>query len=272
MQLVSAGYGSAADRKTISMLMDRSGSVLLDCRLRPYSRWHAWSQSALQARYGSRYVHVPEWGNRRYRDRGPIEIVDLAQGMMRVMTALRASGADTVILMCGCADATRCHRSLLVPIVQVLLNEPRGGVSTMTNICVFVGRLGRDPDMAYTPEGRPFTRFSLAVDSEGKTASGEKYPPLWLNITCWDRLAEIVYRYCTKGGLVLVCGRLQVRSYSDRHGVERTAVGIVASQVKFLASPRPVSSVSLEEPSPLEPMAIPDEIVGMGTETEPQAH
>jgi single-strand DNA-binding protein len=106
------------------------------------------------------------------------------------------------------------------------------------NQCSFIGRLGHDPDMVYTPEGKAVARFSLAVDSEGRTAAGEKYPPLWLTITCWERLAEVVYQYARKGSLVFVQGRLQVRSYLDRNGVERTAIGINASTVKFLSSPR----------------------------------
>lgn len=112
------------------------------------------------------------------------------------------------------------------------------------NQCSFIGRLGHDPNWACTETGRPFTRFSLAVDSEGKTATGEKYPPLWLTITCWDRLAEVVYQYARKGSLVFVQGRLQVRSYLDRNGVERTVVGISASTVKFLASPRTGNGVT----------------------------
>ncbi|MBX5458783.1 MAG: single-stranded DNA-binding protein [Thermogemmatispora sp.] len=133
------------------------------------------------------------------------------------------------------------------------------------NQCSFIGRLGRDPDLVYTPEGKPLARFSLAVDSEGKTATGEKYPPLWLTITCWDRLAEVVYKYARKGSLVFVQGRLQVRPYLDRTGVERTAVGISASTVKFLSSPR-AGETSTEAhaagedlPDVLDPDAYPQE-------------
>jgi single-strand DNA-binding protein len=116
------------------------------------------------------------------------------------------------------------------------------------NQCSFIGRLGRDPELSYTPEGRSYTRFSLAVDSEGKTAAGEKYPPLWLTITCWERLAEVTAQYARKGSLVFVQGRLQVRTYTDKDGIERNAVGIVASTVKFLSSPagaRPSEEASL---------------------------
>jgi single-strand DNA-binding protein len=98
----------------------------------------------------------------------------------------------------------------------------------MYNHCTFIGRLGRDPEMNYTSQGTAVTKFSLAVDQ------GKDVPPLWLNITCWNELAERVNEWFPKGAQVLVAGRLQTRSYTDRNKVARTVVEIIASTAQLL--------------------------------------
>jgi single-strand DNA-binding protein len=96
------------------------------------------------------------------------------------------------------------------------------------NQCQFIGRLGKDPEMSYTPTGKPVTKFSLAVDQ------GKDQKPLWLNIVCWNELAERMNMYLSKGLLVFVQGRLVQRSYQDKNKVERVAIEIIASTVQML--------------------------------------
>jgi single-strand DNA-binding protein len=96
------------------------------------------------------------------------------------------------------------------------------------NQCSFIGRLGKDPEMNYTPNGKPVTKFSLAVDQ------GKDQKPLWLTIVCWNDLAERMHEYLSKGQLVFVQGRLVLRPYQDKQQVERTAIEIVASTVQML--------------------------------------
>jgi single-strand DNA-binding protein len=96
------------------------------------------------------------------------------------------------------------------------------------NQCSFIGRLGKDPDMSYTPNGKAVTKFSIAVD-QGK---GQK--ALWLNIVCWLELAERMNEYLYKGAQVFVQGRLQISTYTDKNQVERQAIEIVASNVQLL--------------------------------------
>jgi single-strand DNA-binding protein len=86
------------------------------------------------------------------------------------------------------------------------------------NQCQLIGRLGKDPDMSYTPNGKPVTKFSLAVDQ------GKDQETLWLNIVCWNDLAERMNQYLQKGMLVFVQGRLVVRPYTDKAQVKRVAV------------------------------------------------
>jgi single-strand DNA-binding protein len=95
------------------------------------------------------------------------------------------------------------------------------------NQCQFIGRLGKDPDMSYTPSGKPVIKFSLAVDQ------GKDQETLWLTIICWNELAERMNEYLSKGMLVFVQGRLVVRPYTDKTQVKRVAIEIVASTVQM---------------------------------------
>jgi single-strand DNA-binding protein len=96
------------------------------------------------------------------------------------------------------------------------------------NQCSFIGRLGKDPELTVTASGKPVTKFSLAVDQ------GKDQPPLWLNITTFDKLAEIVEMYAHKGVQVFVQGRLVLRQYKDKNGIDRMAVDIIATTVQLL--------------------------------------
>ncbi len=92
----------------------------------------------------------------------------------------------------------------------------------------FIGRLGKDPDLQVTSNGKPFTKFSLAVDQ------GKDKEAMWLNVTTWDTLAEIVEKYALKGMQVFVQGKLQRRPYTDKSGVNREAIDIIANVVQIL--------------------------------------
>lgn len=92
----------------------------------------------------------------------------------------------------------------------------------------FIGRLGKDPELNVTSNGKPYTKFSLAVDQ------GKDQKPMWLNIVTWDKLAETVERYAHKGMQVFVQGKLQVRSYTDKDKVNRQAIEIVAFTIQLL--------------------------------------
>jgi single-strand DNA-binding protein len=97
----------------------------------------------------------------------------------------------------------------------------------------FIGRLGKDPELQVTGTGKPFTKFSLAVD-QGKDAQGKDRGAMWLNVTTWDKLAEITEKYATKGVQVFVQGKLQIRAYEDKQGAKQQAVDIVANVVQIL--------------------------------------
>src|SRR5207245_947627 len=120
-----------------------------------------------------------------------------------------------------------------------------------------IGNLGKDPDLQVTADGTPFTRFSLAVNRVYKSATGErKEETEWFNIVAWRQLAELTERYLHKGSKVYVEGRLTQRKYTDKQGVERTAVEVNAGNVEFLDSLK--AAASSDEDIPIELDAPPD--------------
>jgi len=104
------------------------------------------------------------------------------------------------------------------------------------NRIILVGRLTRDPELRATPDGVSVVRFTLAVD-RGMRA-GEERQTDFFDIVAFRQLADNVANYVTKGRLVLVEGRLQTRSYTDREGNRRKAYEVVADTVRFLERPR----------------------------------
>ena len=96
------------------------------------------------------------------------------------------------------------------------------------NKSFLIGRLTRDPELRTTASGHFVTTFSLAVDR------GYKNEVDFIDIVCWQKLAEIVADNLTKGRLVAVEGRLQIRSYEAKDGSKRRVAEVVADQVQFL--------------------------------------
>ena len=114
----------------------------------------------------------------------------------------------------------------------------------MLNKIMLIGNLGKDPELQVTSEGTPITKFSLAVNRYSKASNGEREKETeWFNIIAWRQLAEICEKYLHKGSKVYIEGRLQQRRYTDKNGIERTAVEVIANDMKMLDS-KPGSSSS----------------------------
>lgn len=99
------------------------------------------------------------------------------------------------------------------------------------NQCTFVGNLGKDPELRYTPGGKAVCNFSIAVN-EG----GQEKKTLWMRVVCWDKTAENAAKYLNKGKPVLVSGRMQENSWKDRDGNEQKTMEVVAFNVVFLGA------------------------------------
>lgn len=104
----------------------------------------------------------------------------------------------------------------------------------MINSVVLVGRLVRDPELRYTPSGgNAVANFTVAVDRNFTNRAGEREAD-FIRIVTWNKLAENCANYLSKGRLVGVEGRLQVRSYETPEGQRRNIAEVVANNVRFL--------------------------------------
>jgi len=104
------------------------------------------------------------------------------------------------------------------------------------NKVILVGNCGRDPEVRYAPSGAAICNISIATSSRRKDkASGESIEDTqWHRVTFYDRLAEIAGEYLKKGRPVYVEGRLKYGKYTDKDGIERNTVDIVATEMQLL--------------------------------------
>lgn len=102
----------------------------------------------------------------------------------------------------------------------------------MLNKIVLMGRLTRAPELRRTGSGTAVTSFTLAVDRDFKSQSGEKETD-FIDIVAWRTTAEFVSKYFTKGRMAVVEGRLQLRDWTDKQGGKRRSAEVVADNVYF---------------------------------------
>jgi single-strand DNA-binding protein len=129
------------------------------------------------------------------------------------------------------------------------------------NKVMLIGYLGRDPEMRYTPSGRPVTTFTLGISRNWNTSDGDKRSETeWFSIVTWGNLAEICKQYLSKGQQVYVEGRLQTRRWEDPEGVKHTSVEVVASEMMMLGERRETNHAQAPETvEPDEPDQMEDE-------------
>jgi|TARA_B100001971_G_scaffold163227_1_gene153621 single-strand DNA-binding protein len=105
---------------------------------------------------------------------------------------------------------------------------------TMNKMLV-IGNAGTDPEMRYTPNGSAVTSFRLATNYRWTTSAGEQREETeWFTITAWNKLAETVNQYVTKGMKVYVEGRLKSSTYNTQDGESRFRNEINANDIRFL--------------------------------------
>lgn len=107
----------------------------------------------------------------------------------------------------------------------------------MLNRTILQGRLCKDPELRRTGNGTAVTSFSLAVDRDFKSQSGEKETD-FIDIVAWRSTAEFVSKYFSKGRMAVVEGRLQIRDWTDKDGGKRRSAEVIADQVYFGDSKR----------------------------------
>lgn len=102
------------------------------------------------------------------------------------------------------------------------------------NKVIFVGNVGRDPELRFTPNGNPVCDFTLAVNHYYQKDGERKEEVTWLKVIVWNKAAEASNQYLTKGKRVYVEGRLRIRKFDLRDGGQGTSVEVVAEKVVFL--------------------------------------
>jgi single-strand DNA-binding protein len=134
------------------------------------------------------------------------------------------------------------------------------------NKVILIGRLGRDPEIRYTPGGAAVANFTMATSEEWRDKeTGEKQERTeWHRIVAWRRLGEICGEYLKKGSQVYIEGRLQTRDWEDRDGNRRYTTEIIAQNMQMLdrvgSAGRDMGTTSKADGFPMEePVSIPED-------------
>jgi len=124
------------------------------------------------------------------------------------------------------------------------------------NKAILIGRLGRDPEVRYMPNGEAVCNFSIATsETWNDRQTGQRQERTeWHNITLYRRLAEVAGQYLKKGSQVYIEGRIQSRKYTGKDGIERTAYEIIGNEMKMLGgsndSGQQAQAAQAETPTP----------------------
>ncbi|QKS72294.1 single-stranded DNA-binding protein [Paenalkalicoccus suaedae] len=137
------------------------------------------------------------------------------------------------------------------------------------NQFAFVGRIVRTPDLMKTKDGTHFTRYALAVRRPFKNTKGQ-YDTDFIHIVSWNKLAERVATYCTKGSMVSVTGRIQMRQLELGQERQYTIPDIIGETVSFLKLNREsVPAISAPVPPETQPKPPASEVVESDVMSDP---
>jgi single-strand DNA-binding protein len=122
-------------------------------------------------------------------------------------------------------------------------------MSNDLNHCSFIGRLGRDPETRYLPNGDAVTNFSIAVGESWKNKeTGELNESVeWVRVTAWRKLGEICGEYLKKGAQVYVSGKMKTREW-EKDGVKRYTTEVVIDKMQMLGGKKDAEPAEQREP------------------------
>jgi single-strand DNA-binding protein len=116
------------------------------------------------------------------------------------------------------------------------------------NKVMIIGNLSSDPEMRYTPNGKPVTSFSVAVTRGWRTSDGDRREATeWFNVVSWGPLAEICNQFLRRNSHVYIEGRLQTRSWEDSDGARHFRTELVANEMIMLDARGPVAEHDSDE-------------------------
>ena len=105
------------------------------------------------------------------------------------------------------------------------------------NTVILIGRLGRDPELRYTPSGAAVCSFSIATDESYTDREGQKVERTeWHNVVMYQKLGELAHQYLKKGGQVYIEGSIRSREYTDKENVKRKVFEIIGNEMTLLGS------------------------------------
>lgn len=130
---------------------------------------------------------------------------------------------------------------------------------------IIAGHLARDPELKQTPSGIYCTTFTVAVNR--KSESDNSIVTDYHTVIAFSKLAEHICRYFKKGSAIYVDGKLRIRSYTDKNGVNRKVPEIVASEVNFVDSKNATPEESQEQPQVFAP-AVPEQMAELQNSTD----
>ena len=137
------------------------------------------------------------------------------------------------------------------------------------NKAILIGRLTRDPELRYTSSNRAVCQFTVAIDRPFTNQATGQREADFINVVIWDKQGENVAKYMTKGRLIAVEGRIQVRNYDNNEGRKVYVTEVVANNVQFLESRNAVQNSgtgfnSMPEP-PMQSEPTPYDFTGNNT-------
>ena len=112
----------------------------------------------------------------------------------------------------------------------------------MLNHITIMGRLTRDPELRRTGSGIAVASFTVAVDRDFSGRDGGEKETDFIDCVAWRQTGEFVSKYFTKGSMIVVSGRLQIRNWTDKEGNKRRTAEVVADNVYFGESRRSADS------------------------------
>lgn len=137
------------------------------------------------------------------------------------------------------------------------------------NRFIGVGRLVRDVDLRYTPQGTAVANFTIAINRPFKNKETDKQEADFINCVIWRKPAENLANYMSKGSQIGVDGRLQSRSYDDKDGKKVFVTEVVADSVQFLETKKSNNSGAIQNNQPDEPFKNDGEPIDISDEDLP---
>lgn len=105
-------------------------------------------------------------------------------------------------------------------------------MNTLRNKVQLIGNLGNDPEIITLESGKKLAKFSLATNESYKDADEQKQTKTdWHNLVAWNKTAEIIEKYVTKGKEIAIEGKLTNRSWDDKEGNKRYTTEVIVSEV-----------------------------------------